>query len=157
MKIMFVCTGNTCRSVMSELILKEKLLEKFGEGVLNKIIVDSSGVMADGYSTISKNAKKVLENFYKKPFDGTKKCKLFDRKMIEECDIILTVTKTHKDAIVNKYKENSKNIFTISEFVGEDLDINDPYGGDIEIYEDTFRELNYLLNKVLNKLNISEE
>lgn len=152
MNILFVCTGNTCRSVMAEYILKEKCIERFGEGALDRFNIDSAGIMADGVSVISKNAHKVLEEFYNKKFNSERKCKLFDSKMISTYDIILTVTERHKMFILNNFSDNG-NVFTISEFVGDNIDIDDPFMGDVFIYRKTLFLLNDLLNKLVDKLN----
>lgn len=141
---------------MAELTLKEKLKQKFGDYWSEKFHVDSAGIMADGISTISKNVVEVLEEFYGKKFDSNRKCKLFDGKMIEEYDIILTVANSHKRNILNKFQNETKNIFTISEFVGEVGDIDDPFMLDIEVYKSTFNKINFLLDKLLNKIKISE-
>lgn len=157
MKILFVCTGNTCRSVMAEFIFKEKIKQRLGEVGVEKFYIDSAGIMADGVSVISDNSKKVLEKFYGKKFDPSRKCKLFDDKMIENYDIILTVTNKHKDIILSNFGENIKNVFVISEFVEENGDIDDPFMGSVEVYENTFHRLDFLLDKLLDKLNILED
>lgn len=153
MNILFVCTGNTCRSIMAELIFKEKLLEKYGEGSMESFNIDSAGIMADGVSVISSNANKVLEEHYNKKFDASRKCKLFDSKNAENYDIILTVTERHKIYILDNFNLQSNSVFTISEFVGESYDIEDPYMGDISIYRKTFTTLDSLLNKLIDKLS----
>lgn len=142
---------------MAEFILREKVNQE-NRKIMNKNIeVDSAGIMADEISFMSVNAKKVLEDFYQKKFDPRRKCKLFDKKMIGKYDIILAVTERHKDIILNMFDEKIVNVFTISEFVGENGDIEDPFMGDIEVYKCTFNRLNYLLDKLLNKLGILEE
>lgn len=142
---------------MAEIIFKEKVNQKNSGIRREDIEIDSVGIMADEISLISVNARKVLEDFYKKEFDSNRKCKLFDKKMVNEYDIILTVTERHKNLILNMFDKSIMNVFTISEFVGENGDIDDPFMGNIEVYKCTFNRLNYLLDKLLNKLSILEE
>ena len=78
---------------------------------------------------------------------------LLDNKIIDNCDIILAVTRDHKKFIESNFCVKDNKLFTISEFVDECCDIVDPYMGDIEIYRGTLLKLDYLLNKVLDKLN----
>ena len=153
MNILFVCTGNTCRSIMAEIILREKIMDRFGENDLKSFRIESAGIMADESTYISSNANKVLEEFYNKKFDSNRKSKLLDNKIIDNCDIILAVTRDHKKFIESNFCVKDNKLFTISEFVDECCDIVDPYMGDIEIYRDTLLKLDYLLNKVLDKLN----
>lgn len=153
MNILFVCTGNTCRSIMAEIILKEKIRNRFGENALKIVGVESAGIMADDSTNISHNANKVLEEFYNKKFDSKRKSRLLDSKIIENCDIILSVTKGHKEFIQRNFSIKNNKLFTIEEFVNESCDISDPYMGDLEIYRSTLFKLDYLLNKVLDKLN----
>lgn len=139
---------------MAEFIFKEKVNRNFKNA---NIEIDSAGIMADGVSLMSVNARKVLEDFYGKKFDSRRKCKLFDKKMVDNYDIILTVTENHKNSILNMFNGKVFNVFTICEFVGENGDIEDPFMGNIEVYKCTFNRLNYLLDKLLNKLSILEE
>lgn len=155
MKILFVCTGNTCRSIMAEIMFKEKLLNILGEKYEEKFSVGSAGIVADGISSISKNALVVLEDFYKKSFDiMDRKCKLFDGKMIDYYDMILTVTDRHKEFILNNFDCKGKKVFSLCEFVDEGGEIGDPFMGNVEIYKNTFDRLDFLLNKLIDKLNI---
>lgn len=153
MNILFVCTGNTCRSIMAEIILREKIMDRFGEDDSKSFKIGSAGIMADESTCISSNANKALEEFYNKKFDSNRKSKLLDSKSIDNCDIILAVTRDHKKFIERNFRIKGDKLFTISEFVNECYDIVDPYMGDIEIYRATLLKLDYLLNKVLDKLN----
>ena len=53
MNILFVCTGNTCRSIMAEIILREKIMDRFGENDLKSFRIESAGIMADESTYIS--------------------------------------------------------------------------------------------------------
>lgn len=139
---------------MAEIMFKEKLLNILGEEYDKKFFVSSAGIMADEVSLISKNALIVLEDFYKKNFAINRKCKLFDGKMMDYYDMILTVTDRHKEFILNNFDCKGKKVFSICEFVDENGEIEDPFMGNVEIYKNTFNRLDFLLNKLLNKLNI---
>ncbi len=82
---------------MAEIILREKIMDRFGENDLKSFRIESAGIMADESTYISSNANKVLEEFYNKKFDSNRKSKLLDSKIIDNCDIILAVTRDHKN------------------------------------------------------------
>ncbi|MEH7074380.1 low molecular weight protein arginine phosphatase [Neobacillus drentensis] len=142
-RILFVCTGNTCRSPMAEAILKNKEMDA--------IEVRSAGIYAANGSEASAHAKKVLDD---KGIAHNHRSSLLTRNEIEWADLILTMTSSHKMAILQQYPQVSKKVFTLKEYTGESFnsDVGDPYGGSLSMYEATFRELDELINKVIGKL-----
>ncbi|MED3623857.1 low molecular weight protein arginine phosphatase [Neobacillus thermocopriae] len=142
-RILFVCTGNTCRSPMAEAILKHKNLEG--------IEVKSAGIYASGGSEASPNAKLVLD---KNQISHNHRSTLLSEKEVNWADLILTMTSSHKYAIQQQYPQAIEKVYTLKEFIGEerDQDVVDPYGGSLAIYEQTFQELQQLIDKAIEKL-----
>lgn len=77
-------------------------------------------------------------------------------KKIEACDfgmdvLVLTMTESIKKQLYDDYKE-AVNVFNIKEYVGEDGDLDSAYGGELTVYGELFRDIERLVNKVLDKL-----
>lgn len=74
---------------------------------------------------------------------------------IDENTLILTMTEKQKLSVIENfsYKEN---VYTIKEFVGENGDVLDPYGGTLIDYEECYVELARLVKKTVYKLNEEE-
>ncbi|AIY06372.1 protein-tyrosine phosphatase [Planococcus sp. PAMC 21323] len=141
MKILFVCTGNTCRSPMAEAILTAKKVE----GVEAR----SAGIFA-GTAPLSENAQSVL-NQQQISFSHTSKP--LSSENLEWAELVLTMTNSHKTAILQAYPEIATKLFTIKEFAaGSTEDVSDPYGGPIPLYEKTFQELKLLIDKLIMKI-----
>lgn len=83
--------------------------------------------------------------------------------MINEADLILTMTVGHRDSILNKYPSSKDKTFTLKEYVKEaephdgqqpekaQLDIPDPFGQPLELYQNIAEELTGLINQVFDK------
>ncbi|WP_042463577.1 low molecular weight protein arginine phosphatase [Neobacillus dielmonensis] len=147
-RILFVCTGNTCRSPMAEAILKNKKI--------NGIEVKSAGIYAANGSDASPNAKQVLK---KNHIEHDHFSTLLSRTEVDWADLILTMTSSHKYAIQQHYPGAINKVYTLKEFTGENYehDVSDPFGGPVQVYEETFQELNQLIDKALEKLAHQQE
>lgn len=148
MKIMFICTGNICRSAMAHKMLESKIKE------LNKNIeVYSCGTYAENGDIPTEEAIDVLKKNYHIDLTGHRATNIYSSE-IEKMDIILCATTAHKAKIINMYPMLKDKIFTIKEYAGyiEDINISDPWGCDYKTYVQCAAEINNCIDKIINKI-----
>lgn len=136
MNILFVCTGNTCRSPMAEAILRHKKPEWN---------VKSAGLFANPGARASDGTAAVLSE---KGIIHNHVSEQVTQKLIEWADIVLTMTASHKQTIDIHFPQFRDKIFTLK---GPDGDVVDPFGGPVAEYRRTFEELNQYIEKWLKE------
>ena len=145
MDILFVCTGNTCRSPMAEGILKAMAKEKELE-----IKVKSAGLAAFDGSAPAENAIKAMTEI---GIDiKGHKSRMLHRELVEKADLILTMSRSHKDIILRNYPESKTKVFTLKDYAyKEEEDIIDPFGGSLKTYENTRDEIAHCIREILKE------
>ncbi len=149
MKIMFICTGNICRSAMAHAMLKQKAKEKN-----KKIDVYSCGVFARNGEKSTEEAIQVLKTIYN--IDLTQhRATYIEDSQIKQMDVILCATTAHKKNVLNMYPQLEGKVFTMKEYANypkNNQDIKDPWGCSYEIYEKCAKEINECLDKIIEKI-----
>ena len=123
-KILIVCSVNTARSPMSQGILNDF----FVRNNMN-VKVYSGGISSNARDgmLISLDAKLVMKEIGIVLSDDSVSIDLKRRpELIQQADLILTLTEKHKKEINDRFKVENKAIFTLREFAGENGDIDDP-------------------------------
>ena len=145
-KVLFVCTGNTCRSPMAEVYFKYIL----GNSNRTKFIVKSGGIYAEEGSTASEFAKRVilseglsLENF---------KSKSLEKISPETATLIVGMTAGHVAHVNRLYPKLEERTHSLMTFLGRKEDISDPYGGSVGDFFDCFLLMKPALEALLDYL-----
>lgn len=133
MKILFVCTGNSCRSVMAQGLLKHLLAKK---GRLD-VQVLSAGVSTFGGLGATPETIEVMK---KEGVDVSGHIgQPITPELIRNADIIFCMEDLHRDALVSKVAEAESKIHLLKTFEAKqppaDPNIFDPIGKPKEVYE----------------------
>ncbi|NLJ25151.1 MAG: low molecular weight protein arginine phosphatase [Firmicutes bacterium] len=151
-KILFVCTGNTCRSPMAEAIFR-----KMTEEADHQWLIDSAGIHAATGARATFEAVEVLKGL-KLDVSGHSARQL-TAEILEDADLVLTMTVSHKRSIQMEFPSVAAKVFTIKEYAGktEELDIHDPYGCGLEVYQRVANELQADLALIWKRLAAERE
>lgn len=112
MRVLFVCTGNTCRSPMAE-----GLFRRIAHEAGLQIEVKSAGISAHSGSAFTDHTVKVLRE-RQAEFSGTSTS--LTAELLAWADIILVMTMGHKQALLSHWPEYVDNVHLLKEFVSND-------------------------------------
>ncbi len=145
MKIMFICTGNICRSAMAH-----KMLEKRAKEENKNVEVYSCGIYAENGDVPTNEGIKIMKE-YGIDLSKHRAINIKDSN-IKDMDIILCATTEHKNDVIAMYPELSPKVYTMKEYVGypkDDVDIKDPWECGMEVYEKCAKEIDDCINKII--------
>ncbi len=126
-KVLFVCTGNTCRSPMAaglfcDLIAKKGLSEHFE--------VLSGGIYANAGEPASQNSVEAMKE-YEIDITGHSSQRI-NQDVLEQADYICALTDAHKQMLVSAVPEITLRCYSCNELAK--TEIGDPYGSDLARY-----------------------
>lgn len=144
MNVIFVCTGNTCRSPMAEGFFKTICADSGTFDVRSRGIHAADGMSASEYSVI---AASELGSDIKDHASHQ-----ITQADVSWADFIFTMTSSHASALKSAFPEFANKIFSIGEFVGS-TDVSDPYGGDLGTYRECAQKIKAAVQKIYDKLS----
>ena len=152
MKVLFICTGNTCRSPIAEGYLKD-FATKAGRADI-KVLSAGTGAFPGQAASAYGIAILGEEGIDLKDHQSRQAEKVF----LEASDLILTMGRSHKSQLIHAFPELKDKVFTLHEYAGEEGEVSDPFGGSRSEYEQTAKEIRGLVEKVWGKIaNLQEK
>ncbi len=149
MKILFVCSGNTCRSPMCEGYFR-RLCNSAGR---DDIAVGSAGTYAYDGDSLSKQAAAVMQK-HGIALAGFLSSRL-TADLLNAADLIIAMTTAHRAHVGEMLPEALNKTYLLRDFSSRDKgrNVKDPFGGDNEMYSICFEEMKEALDNLFLDLD----
>ena len=144
MNLLFVCTGNTCRSPMGEGIARA-----VGRNRGVEVVTLSTGLFCVPGAKVSDEAVVAVQELVAEDISehSSRPLKI---DFVKAADYVLAMTEDHKKILLRQFSFDSKKIMTLAEFGGEVGDVEDPFGQSQEVYNRTAKQIFDYVNKGLD-------
>jgi len=151
--ILFVCTGNICRSPMAAGLLQQRLREdpeRHDWQIVSAGTWASEGRPASAYAVAEMTDREIDISAHRS--------RHVNERMMKEADLVLVMTRNHAEALRVTFPDQADKVYMLSEMVGKTYDIADPYGGTRLEYSYIAQELEQLIDEGYERIvSLAEE
>lgn len=147
-KIIFVCDSGTSRAPMAEAIMKEYTIKY-------PVEIESKGLVVLFPEPLNQKAEAVLISNGINMSD--KMSSQLEEEDLSPDNLLLTFEAAQKEKILEDFEQAAHaNVEVLTELVGDELEILNPYGGTLQSYGLCYETLNKTVQKLVNLLNGTE-